>query len=366
MFLFQMLRDNPAIKNNQKLVYWFRCFRHRKNPKGYHAIPSVNEICHMFWIESYGSLYPEKNIYLIDFEGEMKGFFAIYRNILSAFYVCKRFGFTPHIRVTGSIYNRRKDDNMFEYYFRQPEDLNYKDILQSRNIIHYSYQHSRWISFDQQTERRYIVAGYEINENEISMLADARKKYLRFQPDVIRQIQEDMETLLGGMDRKKTAGIHFRGGAFKDRVYGHPVPLNIEDYYPYIDSLIAKGFCGIFAATDDSRAVQKLKKRYGAMVRYYAGNVRSDSFLDAAYVKTDRKDNRYRNGYEVLRDMLTLASCNALVCGNSQVSIAARIEKKSQDEAYDYLKVIDKGLVSRQNYRHLNRYRKLNREMLSK
>ncbi len=366
MFLFQMLRDNPAIKNNKTLRYWFRCFKYRKNAKGYNAVPNIDEMYSMFWIESYGSLYPDKNIYDIDIKGELMGFFAIYRYILCAYYVCQRFGFTPYVRVTGSLYNRRKDDNMFEYYFRQSEDMSYEDVLHARNLVHFSPQHNRWIDSDQNIQSTYSTAGYEINENEISMLADARKKYLRFQPDVIRQIQEDMETLLGGMDRKKTAGIHFRGGAFNDRVYGHPVPLNIEDYYPYIDSLIAKGFCGIFAATDDSRAVQKLKKRYGAMVHYYAGNVRSDSFLDAAYVKTDRKDNRYRNGYEVLRDMLTLAFCNALVCGNSQVSIAARIEKKSRDEAYDYLKVIDKGLVSRQNYRHLNRYRKLNREMLSK
>ena len=55
-------------------------------------------------------------------------------------------------------------------------------------------------------------------------------------------------------------------------------------------------------------------------------------------------------GYEVLRDMYTLASCDGLVAGLSQVSYAARICKRSRNEKYDIEMILNKGINYHKRY----------------
>ena len=50
-------------------------------------------------------------------------------------------------------------------------------------------------------------------------------------------------------------------------------------------------------------------------------------------------------GYEVLRDAYTLASCNSMLCGLSNVSYVTRIIKQSTENNYEKIVVLDKGKV---------------------
>ena len=49
-------------------------------------------------------------------------------------------------------------------------------------------------------------------------------------------------------------------------------------------------------------------------------------------------------GVEVLRDMYSMAECDGLVAGLSQVSYAARIQKKSMGSEYEDLVILNKGI----------------------
>ena len=46
----------------------------------------------------------------------------------------------------------------------------------------------------------------------------------------------------------------------------------------------------------------------------------------------------------MLRDMYTRAACDGLIAGLSQVSYAARIQKKSVGKEYGDLVILDKGI----------------------
>lgn len=143
----------------------------------------------------------------------------------------------------------------------------------------------------------------------------------------------------------RVLGIHFRGTDFKRNYNGHPVNLTVEDYITEIDRIMEhKSYDTMFLATDDLEAIKKLINRYGQKLVYYSDVTRSEG--DETVMKSDcvRENHHYLLGLEVLRDMLTLAECDGLVAGLSQVSMAARIQKKSYGKEYEELVIINKGM----------------------
>ncbi len=60
----------------------------------------------------------------------------------------------------------------------------------------------------------------------------------------------------------------------------------------------------------------------------------------------DRPLHYYNLGVEVLRDVYTLACCDALICGISQVSFAARYVNLALCEPFREVCVIDHGILT--------------------
>lgn len=58
----------------------------------------------------------------------------------------------------------------------------------------------------------------------------------------------------------------------------------------------------------------------------------------------EREEQKYYLGREVLRDMLTLSCCDGFIAGVSNVSNFARIWKYRQNKAFQYMKIINRGL----------------------
>jgi hypothetical protein len=76
--------------------------------------------------------------------------------------------------------------------------------------------------------------------------------------------------------------------------------------------------------------------------------------LAIGFLPNNRMHHKYKLGLEVLRDMHTLAKCQGFICGLSQVSICAQIQKISNNEKFDFLHVIDKGI--NKNKKIFNKY----------
>ena len=99
----------------------------------------------------------------------------------------------------------------------------------------------------------------------------------------------------------------------------------------------------IFLATDETKAVEKFRERYGNMVVWYQDVFRGEGNTSVAFSESNRSCHKYRLAYEVIRDAFTLSMCQGFIAGVSQVSICTRIMKKSRNEQYDFLKIIDNG-----------------------
>lgn len=312
-----------------------------------------------FNVNSYGNKNFGKVIYNIVINDRNSGFFAINRFILDALYCSNMMGFIPYVRVINSKYNDspNKDDNMFEYFYQQPAGITFEDVLQSVAVVEFKDEHKGWVEDKYKTETA-LLAGYDFDLKLIDELAMIAKEKLLLKSDVKNQINTDM----GFLDHNiKILGIHFRGNAFKVGFNGHPICLEIEDYYPFIDEAIGSGFQKIFVATDDKIALNKLVEKYVDRIIYYSDTSRSDDGIDVQDNLNRGEKTGYRLGYEVLRDVKTLANCDALICGKSQVSFAVMVEKKTQNKEFEYLKIIDHGVYEKDISGKVKKYKKISR-----
>ena len=83
----------------------------------------------------------------------------------------------------------------------------------------------------------------------------------------------------------------------------------------------------------------------------YPDVIRSDGLDSVMNSRSDRKLHHYLLGWEVLRDMHTMAACEGMIAGLSQVSKAARIQKRAAGNEYADLIILDKGINPRKKQR---------------
>lgn len=295
-----------------------------------------------------------KTVALIRFPKEWNptaGFFALLNRMLCGLSFCDRMGYTPVAdNWDGCPYEEDHPVNgtniVFEYYFKPLSQVSLKSLMHSHNVVFVSNPNMDVVLHETQSEWFHLSDAY------IKHMGKIYGKYIRLNDETEGKMESDISSIL---KNKKTLGIHFRGTDYKLNVNGHPVSLILEDYYPYIDKAMkTHRFDQIFLATDDISAMKKMKKRYKNVV-LYEDNKRSDNDVSVAFSKSNEENYKYRLGYEVLRDSYTLARCDGLIAGYSQVSVGARINRASQKKGFSYCQIIDKG-VNRNNFDWIKYY----------
>lgn len=171
--------------------------------------------------------------------------------------------------------------------------------------------------------------------------AKVYRKYIRLKPEVQSYIDENMESVLGD---RKCVGVHVRGTDFRNEYRDHAKVVTLDQYMDAAEEAIKKhGFERIFLATDEEATVAEFRKRFGDKVVCYGDIFRSTDGEPVHFSDGKRKDHKYRMGLEVMRDMYTLAECDGLICGYSNVSITSRIVRLASGKPYEYENVISNG-----------------------
>lgn len=295
-------------------------------------------------LHQLGELNKDRVIALIEFPGlwiKTAGFFALFNRTLCALSFCDRLNLTPIIEnwancayeesipVNGTKY-------VFEYYFESLTDISREQANKSFNVIKPTNLNMDLVLLEYKVDKWYSPSA-----SYIKHMGEIWKKYIRLNEKVSKQMTLDIEGVLKG---RRTLGVHFRGTDFKLNVNNHPVSISEEDYFYYIDeALDTGGFDQIFLATDDLLALKCFCRRYKNIV-YYDDVYRANGNTSVAYSTDNRSLHKYRLGYEVIRDALTLGCCSGLIAGASQVNIASRIYKSSKQEEFVYFRLIDKGI----------------------
>ncbi len=327
--LGQSLLAFKRVFQSENYRQWFRDF---------------DESHSFFKFQECGPANEDKALYVINDVNASSGFFYSWCQVCRGLMVAERYGFTPVVDWTNGPYFDEKGlngcMNPFEYFFEPLSCVTIDEAMRSRNVTFYS-NHTDGGPF----------ALYEYrSEEELERFAEINRKYLHIRSELRNRLYAEIHQLLG---EKKTLAVHVRGVEWGNVRY-HPIPASLMEYSARIDAAMAQNrFEQIFLATDSEDTVAFFKERYREAVVCYGDVIRAQkgSKVLAIFDDSIAEENKgFRLGYEVLKDMLTISSCDGIIAGLSYVSFAAEVYKKERGETYQYkdhiqMKLNDKGIA---------------------
>lgn len=334
--IYHFLKEHPFLDAMQYVL------RNYKNKEICRNIANRNGL--VLRCRTYGNDNKNKCIYYICVGKYEFGFFALFRITLKYLAYADRFGFCPVIEWSKDIpYAEREvvmnTKNPYEYYFDQPTNISLKEIETSYNVFESDEIHITDFFLDKE-----IIDGedgYFMSEQFIDYLSEITRKYVKLNAWTDNYVENEIRKVING---KKTLGVHVRGSDFKQGYNNHPVIVPIEDYIKISKKMLEEGYEQIFLATDDVKALEEFSSVFMEKLVYYHDVIRTTGKVSVAFSESVRKNHHYLLGLEVLRDMYSLAACDGLVAGISQVSNCARIVKKSYKKEYEDMIILNRGV----------------------
>ena len=333
MSKLKLMLKNSNNKNLQKL---FLICKLLKNKDFFELIEEIskgeNDVLNF---KHFGDLYNNKNVYYMCFDDHVMGFFAYWKRGLVGLAFAEKYSLVPVIDWTENspYYEKEGVDgiyNPFEYYYEPLSDVKVEDINHCQNVAFFNM-------FSTEKLAKSLAYG---NETDEEFFAELVKKYYRVKKPLKDQLDLQINELLC---EKKTLAVQIRGVEWGN-VKGHPIPPSLEEYVEEIDKAIEQfGFEQIFLATDSEETVEFISNKYPKKVVVYSDVARAPKGSKKLAIfdnSIKRDNNNYLLGYEVLRDMLTLAACQGLIASYSNISLAVEITKVSYDEVFEYKKII--------------------------
>lgn len=331
-----------------KIYTILKCIKNINNDEFIRNINDINNknkiVCFRNGIKNI-----DKNIFVININVKYMGLGAYLRYSLLGFYEARMMNFYPVINYGKNCMYKEKNiflgtNNVFEYYFNQPSKITLEEINVSNRIysVNFDFIKECEVNFDVEKKTSY---GYKIEESYIKTLGTIAKDYLILNKRTQDFIEKSFNIYLKNFSRDKILGVHVRGTDYALNWKNHPNMVTVEDFFVEVDKALKMyDFKYIFLATDDSNRLEAFKNKYKEKLIYFSDVHRSSGKVNVALEKNNRENNAYLNGLEVIRDIYTLAQCQGLIAGLSQVSIMARIINYSLDKNYSYKKIIDKGI----------------------
>ncbi len=293
-------------------------------------------------IEHHGGLYPGLLVYMIKAEAEYSGWFSIMNKVVSALTVAEQYGMIPVIDMgKNQLYCEPKmmaeGIPLFEYYFRQPSEIQLEDVDECCNVTNATYEQCLFF--------HHMFGNYDTYLQEsvgVEKMASAISKFIRLNAETEKHVNRNIQTILSG---ERILGVHARGTDFKAGFNNHTVYVTVDEYIEHARHAVEKyGYDQIFLATDEEQTVKKFKAVFGSSVVFHdVYRAKEETDIGIHCSKCDRELHHYKLGLEALLDMYSLAVCDALIACPSGVSFHAMLNKRAKDQKYDYLDIIDKG-----------------------
>lgn len=262
----------------------------------------------------------DKTYYIIRPRSCEEGLMSLYfNNALSGIVFAKAKGYIPVISYcdnkcqywTNKNEVRNKiDNNAWEYYFNQPENVHVSDVYNKRNVIF-----TGWTLSDKKICRFDFDSFVNGNRDNIKNIVN---KYGRVNSFIQSELDSASQCLHIG---DKTLGVFIRGTDYiKLKPKGHFKQPCIKDIYLKIDEFLDKyDIEKILLITEDYNIFKEIKLRYGDLIlspdnifiRKYNGDYLEKSF----------NDNPYDRGLRYIIRLLLLTKCGYLISSITNGSI---------------------------------------------
>jgi hypothetical protein len=162
------------------------------------------------------------------------------------------------------------------------------------------------------------------------------ERYVSVLPDITASV----DALLPDEDATRTLAVHVRGTDMRrPEAPGHPIPPPAP---AYLDAAVRiateRSLERVYLACDESETVDLFRGAFGSrLVVADAYRVSTTTVTGRGYAwwfGARRPQHRYRLGREVLVDALAMSRCTALLCGASNVALAATLFAPRPPELY--------------------------------
>lgn len=329
------MRLIDELKNNDRVYMLNMMMRGLIDQSVAKRIRGINTDPREIVIESKGKNGKGRIYYEININDKHAGFFALMRWVLSALNFADVHGFIPYIYFGDQTKYYDADiidtNNPYEYYFLQ-KDCTEEMINSAYSVVRYVPKHLLFSDLKKNFQQDPAV---------INRFAELWKKYICVNDKTMMYLNNE---IVASIAAKPTLGVHIRGTDYKLNYDGHPVAISVHEEISIAKKAIDNyGFEQIFLATDDEEYLRDFIDEFGNQVVYYSDTYRSKDGTAVHDSEDNRQCHYYKLGLEVLKDAYTLAMCDGLIAGQSNVSFFATVINKAEKDGFKFLKICDSG-----------------------
>lgn len=291
----------------------------------------------------YGVLNQDKKIYIIRRTPPAAGLMSNFGMVLLHLLEAKEKNMIPVIDYENynSFYQETEaingTKNMWEYYWKQPNNITLKEAYQSMEVI---------LSKEKPNQKSIWTPEF-LNDNEyIKKLYNISQK-VPLNEETSRYIELVRAKLIP--KNKKILGVAVRGTDYlrSGDNYGHPIQPTKQEI---LDIVKEKYYLWeadyIFLRTEEEETIKIFEEEFGEKVLYTKmdrfKNYNQENSIPIVKEKLNtRKNDNYLKGLEYLTEIYILSSCNFLIAAsNSGVAAAVILNGNKFEEKY----IINKGV----------------------
>jgi len=282
---------------------------------------------------SKGNENPEKTFYVISYDYDTQGLFAIVKSVLSHIMYATDKGWIPVVDLKNyHCQYQHGDGNAWEQFFQQPCGYTLDDIQRSKHVVRSYYGMYPYNTYD------FYVDVLDRPE-ECHRIAEVYKKYIKPQPKVL----EYMEKMKSDLQiDKKTLGVLCRGTDYLNRKPKYH-PRQPEPEAVVNDACLVmeqNGYETVFVATEDELVLELFKKKFGGKVKQINQPrltlKKSQQYLSDIKTETDTRNKMALDYYTAL---YILSQCPSLLAGRTAGTLGAVF----MSEGYEWTQFYDLG-----------------------
>ncbi|MFV0366116.1 MAG: hypothetical protein ACK5JS_06380 [Mangrovibacterium sp.] len=285
----------------------------------------------------YGCEHQNLRFYIIGgVVDETAGLFAFVKAIFLHAAYAKEHGYTPVVDMQNFPNQYQKantiHDNVWEIFFKQPDNYHLYNIKKSRNII-----------FSKPFSRPSYKASQKLQLKRLtknaSALREEFKQYIKLSAPMQEVCTQKAEELLG---KHRVLGVLCRGTDYllKKPKY-HPIQPDVDQLIAEAREVMQAQQCTkLFLASEDVEVVAKFKAEFGAkLITNQQRLYNADELAQVSYLSEIAENNKIEIAKEYLVSVYMLSKCSCFIAGHTAGSVGAYLFS----DGYEYDHIWDLG-----------------------
>ena len=288
----------------------------------------------------------ERPYYIIGKEYPRSGLFALYIWICAQIIYAKQQGYIPvvdmkHYKNQFFKDNREYQDNVWEYFFEQPEGIGLDDIPKGAKII---------MAGDSVPDIEYLWAGLlpkSKNDQKNPKIADKYIKYLKLKNEIKEYLINNYQQITEG--NTNILGILCRGTDYINmKPQDHPIQPTVDEVMAKADELYQTfKYDKIYLATEDAEIYKIFKNKYKDKLLFNKQYMYSNTENKYLYeITVNQKDHKYILNRDYFLSMYILSKCKYFIGGLTSGTVAVYM-LSNKFENHDYIYLWDKGVYNK-------------------